>query len=382
MRMMIVALLLAMARADKTDDKQGEENKRKIEKIARHILRETIRVDLTTMYTKHNRTVDQVITIMNRTLDYIDQNIEELKTHLETTIEEYDNNTMENLERVERNTALMLETMNRTMVTNLDNINKQSMDEHNDIISWAHGRAHLHEDILKTRITACAHDYSHYGEGVVTYNSNDGEYIKDSVSITVLNNTDLMAEDVLNRNTGIFKVPMNAAGEYMFTFTVTIDSYDQKLTPSSYFFAKNGTVIEGTELHARIGTSRKHDKTTGSRQVLLKLEEYDEVSVIQTLESDIADYHVSFCGALLHLDQASESPGGLYSYISSGNSFPNGTLAEQDMWSYGWPGYVELEDWTYAYAEKGFKPEARELLMVGRVDKTHWKSGNDTHWVV
>ena len=52
------------------------------------------------------------------------------------------------------------------------------------------------------------------------------------------------------------------------------------------------------------------------------------------------------------------------------------------MWSYGWPGYGKMEDCAYAYAEKESKPEAKELLMVGRVDKTDWKSDNDTHWIV
>ena len=62
--------------------------------------------------------------------------------------------------------------------------------------------------------------------------------------------------------------------------------------------------------------------------------------------------------------------------------FPNGTLADQDMWSYGWPGYGKMEDCAYAYAEKEIKPEAEELLIVGRVDKKDWKSDNQTHWIV
>ena len=41
-----------------------------------------------------------------------------------------------------------------------------------------------------------------------------------------------------------------------------------------------------------------------------------------------------------------------------------------------------MEDCAYAYAEKESKPEARELLMVGRVDNEEWKSDNDTHWIV
>ena len=41
------------------------------------------------------------------------------------------------------------------------------------------------------------------------------------------------------------------------------------------------------------------DSMTG----FLKIEEYDEISVIQKRETDIPDYHISFYGALLHLDK-------------------------------------------------------------------------------
>lgn len=75
-----------------------------------------------------------------------------------------------------------------------------------------------------------------------------GEYIKDSVSIRIFNKTDIKHEDVLNRQTGVFKVPENGAGEYMFTFTVTTDFLDYKLNPSAYFFLKNGDIVEGTNI--------------------------------------------------------------------------------------------------------------------------------------
>ena len=54
-------------------------------------------------------------------------------------------------------------------------------------------------------------------------------------------------------NTGIFKVPVNTAGEYILTFTVTILT---PLTPLYYLIAKNGRQLGGTEIYANIGTDR------------------------------------------------------------------------------------------------------------------------------
>ena len=98
----------------------------------------------------------------------------------------------------------MLKALSETTMANLKNINTKSAEERNEIIWWTHHRAHLHEDILKTRVTACAYDHGHYGAGVVAYNSKDGGYIEDSVSIRIYNKTDITQEDVLNRETGVF----------------------------------------------------------------------------------------------------------------------------------------------------------------------------------
>ena len=283
-------------------DAMQEENKEDIEEVAR-ILRQTVKADLETLFNQHNKLVEQAINVIDKSLNYVDKFAEDLKTHLEKRIDALDLNTMKNFQLLEENTADMMNSMHETMTKNLDEINTKSMEERNDMIWWAHKRAHLHEDILKTRITACAYDHGHFGTGVVSYNSKDGGYIADSVSIRVYNKTDLKQEDVLDRQTGVFKVPQNAAGEYIFTFTVTIDSFDQKLTPSAYYFRRNGELIEGTKIYADIGFSKVHDRVPGSRTIILKLEENDEVSVTQEYETDIQDYQISFCGALLHLEK-------------------------------------------------------------------------------
>ena len=117
----------------------------------------------------------------------MDQFTENLKIHLETRILAVDENAQSNFELLEKNTGDMLTAFRDTMVTNLNNINTKSEAEHNEIIELTHQRAHLHEDILKTKVTACAYDHGHFGTGVVTYDSKDGGYIEDSVSIRIYN---------------------------------------------------------------------------------------------------------------------------------------------------------------------------------------------------
>eukprot|EP00092_Neocalanus_flemingeri_P058543 GFUD01069757.1.p1 GENE.GFUD01069757.1~~GFUD01069757.1.p1 ORF type:complete len:375 (+),score=96.95 GFUD01069757.1:31-1155(+) len=365
---LITALLFAFT------CKETTANKGKIDKIAA-ILKDTVKTDLTTLLNQHDLSLEQTIDGFMKTIDYVDKNIAELKTHLETRIEEYNENTMTNLQEFEKNTGEMMSTMNETIMTNLNNINTLSMEERNKIISWAHQRAHLHEDILKSRISACAYDYGHLGKGVVRYNSANGGYIKESGSFRVYNNTNIKEEDVLDRDTGIFKVPINASGEYIFTFSVTIDSFDQKLMPSSYWFAKAGKKIEGTEIFANVGSSKIHDKVPGSRQVFLKLEENDEISVIQELKTDIQDFHVSFCGALLHLEKASESPGGSFADAKDAE-FPAGTLAEQDTtWKYEFAaGFKDSEPKDKPEKAKDNKPEVTDIFV--KIDDGDWKTAN------
>ena len=121
--------------------------------------------------------------MIDKSLEYMDQFTEDLKTHLGTRISAKDENALSKFDLLEKNTGDMLAAVRDTMVTNLNNINTKSEEEHNEIIEWTHQRAHLHEDILKTRVTACAYDHGHFGMGVVTYNSKDGGYIEDSVRI-------------------------------------------------------------------------------------------------------------------------------------------------------------------------------------------------------
>merc|ERR1711936_564776 len=83
------------------------------------------------------------------------------------------------------------------------------------------------------------------------------------------------------------------------------------LEPAEYQFRKNKEKLVGTSFYCDIGSSRDRDKVQGSKTIFLKLDEDDEVDVVKLRDTAIADSRMSFCGALIHLDKATESPGGL-----------------------------------------------------------------------
>merc|ERR1719357_2101317 len=128
-------------------------------------------------------------------------------------------------------------------------------------------------------------------------------------------NQESCASEVLNRHTGRFTVPENAGGLYLFTFSITMDTWD------FYYFRKNGRKIQGSELYGDAGSNEDHDKLPGSRTILLELNAGDSIDVFQKKKRDIPDRQASFCGSLIHLRKASEGPGG-WAVNSGHESFP------------------------------------------------------------
>ena len=170
---------------------------------------------------------------------------------------------------------------------------------------------------MKSEIGLCVFDHGHRGVDRVTYNSAHGGYIDGHTSWRVFNVTrpdnccpgsvtdycEDCAMKVLNRQTGKFTVPPNAAGLYMFTFSATMDTYDGKnrFSPNEYMFEKNEELLDETGLYADAGSNWKNDKVPGSQTIFLRLEDGDKVSVRQTRAKYGMDQHISFCGALIHL---------------------------------------------------------------------------------
>ena len=124
-------------------------------------------------------------------------------------------------------------------------------------------------------------------------------------------------ENIINPATGVFTVPRHAGGEYMITFTARIDTWTARgrylMQPSSYVFRKNHRKIKGTSISTNVSPNWKSDKVPVSRTIFLKLQEGDEIDIFQEIYTHTLDHDVSFCVALLHLNEV--SPNSNITYI-------------------------------------------------------------------
>merc|ERR1719422_2672631 len=269
------------------------------------------------------------------------EDIEKLQEDTTAHMNAGDTTIKENIKNLEEHIRNKVNEVNEKMVENLKALSKASAKQRKDIRDWNNERSRKHEEILGTHVSLCAYDHGDYAkekEHVVTYKSARSGYLDGHKSWQVLggpkHNDEAMAMEVLNRGSGTFKVPKNASGLYMFTFSVTMDTADFNSESSMYEFVKNGAAIDGTRIysdaglpHPTEGRSAIYDTTPASNTIFLKLEEEDEVAVRQLMETDIPDYHVSFCGSLIHLEKASESPGGVLADFTN-PEFPSAQLAD------------------------------------------------------
>jgi len=336
-----VLLVLVVASASGQGESLADKNK---EDIVKHeeILKEQVTADLQELKNKFKELVTKVNSKLTELRDYTKDAIEKLQEDTTANMNAGDITIKENINNLEEHIRNKVNEVNEKMVQNLKALSKASAKQRKSIRDWNNERSTKHEEILGTHVSLCAYDYGDYGKGkdhIVTYNSARGGYLDGHKSWQVLGgpkyNDEAMAMKVLNRTAGTFQVPKNASGLYMFTFSVTMDTADFNSESSMYEFVKNGTAIDGTRIysdaglpHPRKGMSAIYDTTPASNTIFLKLEEYDEVAVRQLMDTDIPDYHVSFCGSLIHLEKATESPGGEVGGDSTHFDFPSAELAE------------------------------------------------------
>merc|ERR1712156_831552 len=336
----VVLLGLVVASASAQDESLADKNK---DDIVKHedILKDKVAADLQELKTKIKQFVENVNSKLTELRSKTKEAIEKLQEDTAANMKTGDTTIKENIKKLEEHIRNKINEVNEKMVANLKALSKASAKERKDIRNWNDDRSTKHENILGTRVSLCAYDHGDYAkekEHVVTYNSARSGYLDGHKSWQVLgglkHNDEAMAMEVLNRASGTFKVPKNASGLYMFTFSVTMDTADFNSESSMYEFVKNGAAIPGTRIYSDAGLPRPkegmsaiYDTTPASNTIFLKLEEYDEVAVRQLMDTDIPDYHVSFCGSLIHLEKASESPGGVLADVTN-PEFPSAQLAE------------------------------------------------------
>merc|ERR1712223_2323738 len=336
----VVLLGLVVASASAQDESLADKNK---DDIVKHedILKDKVATDLQELKTKIKKFVENVNSKLTELRTKTKEAIEKLQEDTAANMKTGDTTIKENIKKLEEHIRNKINGVNEKMVDNLKALSEATSKQRTSIRNWNDDRSTKHENILGTHVSLCAYDHGDYAkekEHVVTYNSARSEYLDGHKSWQVLggpkHNDEAMAMEVLNRTAGTFKVPKNASGLYMFTFSVTMDTADFNSESSVYEFVKNGDAIKGTRIysdaglpHPTEGKSAIYDTTPASNTIFLKLEEYDEVAVRQLMDTDIPDYHVSFCGSLIHLEKASESPGGVLADVTN-PEFPSAQLTK------------------------------------------------------
>merc|ERR1712223_315509 len=383
----VVLLGLVVASASAQDESLADKNK---DDIVKHedILKDKVATDLQELKTKIKQFVENVNSKLTELRSKTKEAIEKLQEDTAANMKTGDTTIKENINNLEEHIRNKVNEVNKKMVENLKALSKATSKDRKDIRDWNDDRSTKHENILGTHVSLCAYDHGDYAkekEHVVTYKSARSGYLDGHKGWQVLggpkHNDEAMAMKVLNRTAGTFKVPKNASGLYMFTFSVTMDTADFNSESSMYEFVKNGDAIPGTRIysgaglpHPTEGKSAIYDTTPASNTIFLKLEEYDEVAVRQLMDTDIPDYHVSFCGSLIHLEKASESPGGVLADVTN-PEFPSALLAEIVTIGNTTAGLADLDLDSFQVTTVDF-PDATlsDALTLTASDPENWRA--------
>ena len=299
-----------VAQVSGTYNEQARLNERAIESQWL-TLEDSVMRDVLELKESFNKIVGDINTAFGEYRAFTEGSVTELNLHIESEMKQNDEALEENTKLLEDFTKSQVKEMDKTLLENLQTLSTTMAQERSSIVSWAHQRSTFHEDILKTDVALCAFDYDDEKRtGVVNYNGRHSGYLTDQKSWRVFNETcnqESCAKEVLNRDTGRFTVPQNADGLYLFTFSITMDTFDylEGHTWDYYYFRKNGYKVTGTGLYGNVGSNPHSDMFPGSRTIILDLEAGDYVDIFQTKGKAVPDLQALFCGSLIHLTKVS-----------------------------------------------------------------------------
>merc|ERR1712012_991709 len=323
----IFCILWLFNHVDGTFDKQAHTNANQIES-GWLTLEESVMRDVLELKESFNKIHEEINKAFGEFRAFTEGSVEGLSKQIVAELGKSDKVLESSTEKLESYTKSKVVEMNKTLLENLQTLSSTMAGERRSIVEWANERSSIHENLLKTDVTLCAHDnvQSRSRRRAVNYNGRHSGFLNDQKSWQVFNescNQESCAMVVLNRDTGRLKVPQNADGLYLFTFSITMDTWDfiEGHAWDFYYFRKNGRKILGSELYGDAGSNEDHDKLPGSRTILLELNAGDFVDVFQEKKRYIPDRQASFCGSLIHLRKASEGPGG-WAVDSGHDSFP------------------------------------------------------------
>merc|ERR1712165_62387 len=270
-----------------TFDKQAHTNANQIES-GWLTLEESVMRDVLELKESFNKIHEDINQAFGEFRAYTEESIEDLSKQIVAELGKSDRVLESSTEKLEDYTKSKVVEMNKTLLENLQTLSTTMAGERRSIVDWANERSSIHENLLKTDVTLCAHDdVQSSRRGVVRYNGRHSGFLNDQKSWQVFNESckqESCAMEVLNRGIGRFTVPQNADGLYLFTFSITMDTWDfiEGHTWDFYYFRKNGHKVTGTGLYGNVGSNPHSDMFPGSRTIILDLKAGDYVDIFQT----------------------------------------------------------------------------------------------------
>merc|ERR1712038_1522191 len=365
---------------DGTFDKQAHTNANQIES-GWLTLEESVMRDALELKESFNKIHEDINQAFGEFRAYTEGSIEDLSKQIVAELGKSDRVLESSTEKLEDYTKSKIVEMNKTLLENLETLSTTMAGERRSIVDWANERSSIHENLLKTDVTLCAHDdVQSSRKRVVRYNGRHSGFLNDQKSWQVFNESckqESCATEVLNRHTGRFTVPENAEGLYLFTFSITMDTWDfiEGHAWDFYYFRKNGRKILGSELYGDAGSNEDHDKLPGSRTILLELNARDSIDVFQKKKRDIPDRQASFCGSLIHLRKDSVGSRG-WAVDSRHESFPKiKPDFEPKIVTFEEQKFEDVPDATFAHSTDINTPVERTLVEKEWLDG--WKLQSD-----
>ena len=127
----------------------------------------------------------------------------------------------------------MAQEASQAMAAGLERVRQAGEQQQRALLDKVTGRRDLHHQQLSTRLNICASRQVWSGAGTVTYQVNTiisdysdhmvQGYLHSAAEVWV-GGARLGAEQVLNTDRGVFRVPDGAAGQYLVTATIRVDT--------------------------------------------------------------------------------------------------------------------------------------------------------------
>merc|ERR1719445_1541131 len=140
-----------------TVDKQAHTNANNIES-GWLTLEESVMRDVLELKESFNKIHEDINKAFGEFRAFTEESVEDLSKEIVAELGKSDKVLESSTEKLENYTKSKVVEMNKTLLENLQTLSSTMAEERRSIVDWANERSSIHENLLKTDVTLCAHD--------------------------------------------------------------------------------------------------------------------------------------------------------------------------------------------------------------------------------